>query len=342
MFDLFQERKFPSFFLPPLSSSARFFSSVRRIKGRNKLPSGHPFKLFQISSVQAVSMNPTPPPHDFGISSPITVILTVILLVFFFLGFFSVYFCRCFIDSMSTSRRSPSRNVGSGADASDISGLNPSLIASFPTFVYSSVKDFRKEKYGLECAICLVEFEDDSLLRLLTVCYHVFHQECIDLWLESHKTCPVCRGNLDLPPESSEKSPAIVDHNAMHDIHGSNESSDDAEHVRIDIREDDDNESSESGGSHEHASKTLQNDHEDKMVERFSRSHTTGHSIVKRREDKDRYKLRLPEHIKVRLIRGHNFAKSCTTFGEFSNHEEAGNGGFGEVCGCSGGNINNV
>ncbi|KAG7952517.1 hypothetical protein I3843_12G064200 [Carya illinoinensis] len=308
-------------------------------------------------------MSPHPPSYDdYASSPPITLILIVILLIFFFLGFFSVYFCRCFIENMSSTwqiRRLPSRNFVS-SDPSVIGGLDPSLIQSFPTFVYSSVKDFREEKYGLECAICLVEFEDDSLLRLLTVCYHVFHQECIDLWLESHKTCPVCRGNLDLPPpDSLEKSMELVDHNAMHDVeHGNSttehRSSSDHDAVRIDVKEDENDESAESGeaSSHENASKAQQNDDDDdkrlERLERFSKSHSTGHSIVRRREDEeDRFTLRLPEHVKVELvIRGHNIAKSCSTFGEFCGHiEAAGNGGFGEVpyreCSSSGGNIMN-
>ncbi|GFZ15457.1 RING/U-box superfamily protein [Actinidia rufa] len=108
-------------------------------------------------------------------------------------------------------RRSARTPVGT-AGANGGQGLDPITIQSFPTFPYSSVKDLRKEKYGLECAICLSEFLDDDILRLLTTCCHVFHQECIDLWLESHKTCPVCRRSLD----TLEKSP--TNYSAVHEI----------------------------------------------------------------------------------------------------------------------------
>merc|ERR1712226_937618 len=108
-------------------------------------------------------------------------LLTAILLVFFLLGFLSVYLCRCFIQNVTGTFQIQGTPSGNVIGAAAKTGLDPSLIQSFPTFLYSSVKDFRKEEYGLECAICLLEFEDDSLLRLLPVCYHVFHQECIDL-----------------------------------------------------------------------------------------------------------------------------------------------------------------
>jgi hypothetical protein len=46
---------------------------------------------------------------------------------------------------------------------------------------------------GLECAVCLCQFEDNDILRLLPKCQHAFHVDCVDLWLASHSTCPLCR-----------------------------------------------------------------------------------------------------------------------------------------------------
>ncbi|XP_065635232.1 RING-H2 finger protein ATL29-like [Quercus suber] len=245
---------------------------------------------------------------------PIAAVLTAILIAFFLLCFFFMYFCRCCLQDVTDTlqiQRTPSGNV-IGAAAK--TGLDPSLIQSFPTFLYSSVKEFHKEEYGLECAICLLEFEDDSLLRFLPVCHHVFHQECIDLWLESHKTCPVCRRDLDLPPDLLDKysKELIYNHNHMHDSHHENNNQS-LEDVRIDIKED------EHGGESqdEHALKRKQMD-DDKKVEIIARSHTTGHSIAKTREEEDcvdRYTLRLPKNVKERLIRGHIWSKSCKTFG---------------------------
>lgn len=72
---------------------------------------------------------------------------------------------------------------------------------------------------------------------------------------------------------------------------------------------------------------------EEERVKRFSRSHSTGHSIAAaRREEEDRHKLRLPEHVKIKIVRGHNWTGSCVTFEEFLRNPGNG-GGLSELSG---------
>lgn len=205
-------------------------------------------------------------------------------------------------------------------------GLDPKIIQSFPTFSYSSVKDYRKEKYGLECAICLIEFENDDVLRLLTLCCHVFHQECIDLWLEFHNTCPVCRRGLDEYSAGGDNMQDIIEDSALEDS------------LVVSVKDD------ENGvGERERMSTDGNDEHHRDQGQinkslKFSRSHSTGHSIVKNRggEGEDKFTLRLPEHVKAKIIKGHNPTRSCIPFGKTAEEK---NGGFVETAVSYGGEI---
>ncbi|KAL6544080.1 hypothetical protein OROGR_010577 [Orobanche gracilis] len=268
---------------------------------------------------------PPPPPYTYP---PIIIILTIILLVFFFFGLFSIYFCRCLVENILCTwhlRHSPDSTPAGGAALSAQSGgLDPSVVQSFPTFTYSTVKDYRKENYGLECAICLVEFEGSNLLRLLTTCYHVYHQECIDLWLESHKTCPVCRRNLDSPLQSPMKSPDFAV-SILDPMQGNNTMEDT---FSITIRDDgveDEKRASEKGQS----ISSCDGDHAQRKVEKFSRSYSTGHSIVINREEgQDKFTLLLPEHVKIDIVRGHNPSQSWPIFGEYKTRSSTEDNGL--------------
>eukprot|EP00268_Persea_americana_P005390 TRINITY_DN11802_c2_g2_i2.p1 TRINITY_DN11802_c2_g2~~TRINITY_DN11802_c2_g2_i2.p1 ORF type:complete len:149 (-),score=13.39 TRINITY_DN11802_c2_g2_i2:488-934(-) len=47
--------------------------------------------------------------------------------------------------------------------------------------------------YLYRCSICLGEYQDKEILRIMPVCCHNFHVSCIDTWLQQQSTCPVCR-----------------------------------------------------------------------------------------------------------------------------------------------------
>ncbi|XP_036340865.1 RING finger protein 44 [Rhagoletis pomonella] len=44
------------------------------------------------------------------------------------------------------------------------------------------------------CVVCMCDFELRQVLRVLP-CSHEFHAKCVDKWLRSNRTCPICRGN---------------------------------------------------------------------------------------------------------------------------------------------------
>ncbi|KAL6078706.1 Zinc finger, RING/FYVE/PHD-type [Balamuthia mandrillaris] len=48
------------------------------------------------------------------------------------------------------------------------------------------------DEHRKQCIICLSDFEEGETLRTLP-CLHVYHQACIDHWLRSRNTCPICK-----------------------------------------------------------------------------------------------------------------------------------------------------
>lgn len=78
-------------------------------------------------------------------------------------------------------------------------GLDRSAISALPTLAYrratcqGSGSGGKDKGSSAECAVCINVVEDGEMVRLLPNCKHVFHVECIDMWLHSHSTCPLCR-----------------------------------------------------------------------------------------------------------------------------------------------------
>ncbi|KAE8788473.1 RING-H2 finger protein ATL47-like [Hordeum vulgare] len=75
------------------------------------------------------------------------------------------------------------------------SGLDQAVIDALPVFLYGEVVvgAGAGAKEPFDCAVCLCEFAGDDRLRLLPLCGHAFHIDCIDTWLLSNSTCPLCR-----------------------------------------------------------------------------------------------------------------------------------------------------
>ncbi|KAK8518505.1 hypothetical protein V6N13_027972 [Hibiscus sabdariffa] len=143
-----------------------------------------------------------PPPPSSANNPSTPVIITIIFLISFLFGFIVIHFCNCVLENISSNRPPVEVISVPTEDVNKSNDLDPDLVQAFLTFYYSTLKESRREKYNLECAICLGEFKDDDLLRLLTICCHVFHKKCVDLWLKSNKTCPICCRELDVARKS--------------------------------------------------------------------------------------------------------------------------------------------
>jgi E3 ubiquitin-protein ligase ATL41 len=102
------------------------------------------------------------------------------------------------------------RSFGSfGGRSSSRRGLDASALAALPVTEYrrraAEVVDFGSNSSSststaaaaaAECAVCLSELDDGEKVRALPSCAHVFHVECVDAWLRSRTTCPVCRAEV--------------------------------------------------------------------------------------------------------------------------------------------------
>lgn len=71
-------------------------------------------------------------------------------------------------------------------------GLHPSVIASLPKLSYKQSEQFR-EGENTECSVCLATIVEDTAVRILPNCKHLFHVDCVDKWFGSNTTCPICR-----------------------------------------------------------------------------------------------------------------------------------------------------
>ncbi|KAG8073775.1 hypothetical protein GUJ93_ZPchr0006g44050 [Zizania palustris] len=140
-----------------------------------------------------------------GFTPTTAVVLVALVTAFVALTFFSIYINRCAqarAPPRWASGAAPQAAVDGAARAISLTrGLDKEIVDAFPTAVYGDVKARRAAMWGpLECAVCLTEFADSDVLRVLPACCHVFHLDCIDPWLAGAVTCPLCRANLSANP----------------------------------------------------------------------------------------------------------------------------------------------
>lgn len=153
------------------------------------------YPIDQNGAVTISTLNP-PPPAAFPDSSksfdlsPIEFILALMAFITIPAIVYALFFAvKC---PLWTSRREH-----------DDDDHQDSRSRELPTYNHgSSVSGFKYQKQshckeiGIECSVCLSGFGDGEEVKQLSGCKHSFHATCIDLWLQNHNNCPICRASV--------------------------------------------------------------------------------------------------------------------------------------------------
>lgn len=86
-------------------------------------------------------------------------------------------------------------------------GLDPAVLKTIPILVF----DAKQFGDGLECAVCLCDVSQGEKARILPKCNHGFHVDCIDMWFQSHSTCPLCRNPVSNQSLETATTAAVQD-----------------------------------------------------------------------------------------------------------------------------------
>ncbi|XP_051199488.1 RING-H2 finger protein ATL39-like [Lolium perenne] len=77
-------------------------------------------------------------------------------------------------------------------------------LSKLPEYAYTLSARHGGSGDGAQCSVCLGTLQAGEMMRMLPLCKHLYHVECIDIWLVSHDTCPLCRSEVE-PPEEDGK-----------------------------------------------------------------------------------------------------------------------------------------
>ncbi|KAJ6800249.1 putative RING-H2 finger protein ATL69 [Iris pallida] len=83
-----------------------------------------------------------------------------------------------------------------------INGLESLTLAAMRRMKYNH-EAFPSSEDAHRCSICLEDYQEREILRIMPKCNHNFHLACIDEWLRKQSTCPICR----LPLNDSFEAP---------------------------------------------------------------------------------------------------------------------------------------
>ncbi|CAB4292296.1 unnamed protein product [Prunus armeniaca] len=169
------------------------------------------------------------PVHHSDTSFPIIAIAIIgIIATAFLLVSYYIFVIKCCLNwhrvdllrrfSLSRNRRDEDQLMAYSPGL-ETRGLDEAVIRSIPLLQFKKDRNRGFEEGSFcECAVCLNEFQEDEKLRIIPNCSHIFHIDCIDVWLQSNANCPLCRTSIStttrfpfdriVAPSSSPQDPS--------------------------------------------------------------------------------------------------------------------------------------
>jgi len=217
-----QQRELTLPFFSCTPQTHTLFQSLLTLNQTNQMASPPPLTLNVVGSdtdnafptVASSSLTPPSPRRSSplqSLSPSILIIVTVLavtVIVSLALCFLLRHLNRRCLRRFSSSSAAPSASASATPMFSSSRRISPeivhssstaaaaaSVIDTLPLFTFSSVTR-RSSSAAADCAVCLSKFHHHDLLRLLPLCCHAFHAECIDTWLQSNLSCPLCRSPI--------------------------------------------------------------------------------------------------------------------------------------------------
>ncbi|KAM7267096.1 hypothetical protein ACFE04_009262 [Oxalis oulophora] len=98
--------------------------------------------------------------------------------------------------------------------------LHDDTIQSFPWLLYSKIirrenaeeeEEEQQDDQDTTCSVCLADYGENDVLRVMPHCGHRFHLECGDRWLRVNPTCPICR-HWQVPKKEMVAEGPIMEH----------------------------------------------------------------------------------------------------------------------------------
>jgi hypothetical protein len=61
------------------------------------------------------------------------------------------------------------------------------------------------------CAVCLDTIRNNTIVRKLNACNHLFHINCIDRWVANNNKCPLCRSDINVAPRETDANDDTIE-----------------------------------------------------------------------------------------------------------------------------------